>query len=58
MKTKRADFAAAFLRGWMIVAGGLGEHVINKTNLALQILCCNFVLILPCCCDRVHITAL
>lgn len=27
MKTKRADFAAAFLRGRMIVAGGLGERV-------------------------------
>lgn len=26
MKTKRADFAAAFLRGRMIVAGGLGER--------------------------------
>lgn len=26
MKTKRADFAAAFLRGRMVVAGGLGER--------------------------------
>ncbi len=25
MKTKRADFAAAFLRGRMVVAGGLGK---------------------------------
>lgn len=27
MKTKRADFAAAFLHGRMIVAGGLGKRV-------------------------------
>lgn len=27
MKSKRADFAAAFLRGRMVVAGGLGERL-------------------------------
>lgn len=26
MKTKRADFAAGFLRGRMVVAGGLGKR--------------------------------
>lgn len=32
MKTKRADFAAAFLRGRMVVAGGLGKTITTETN--------------------------
>lgn len=32
MKTKRADFAAAFLRGRMVVAGGLGKRDELQTN--------------------------
>ena len=44
MKTKRADFAAAFLRGRMIVAGGLGESAnsASRLQLALIFLCCCF----------------
>ena len=32
MKTKRADFAAAVLRGRMVVAGGLGECCLYLTG--------------------------
>lgn len=35
MKTKRADFAAAFLRGRMIIAGGLGERVTLWSKLSV-----------------------
>lgn len=42
MKTKRADFAAAFLRGRMVVAGGLGKKTFGKleTSAAQTPLCC------------------
>lgn len=49
MKTKRADFAAASLRGRMIVAGGLGESVSLSGGLSAPRL--PFVLILLRCCD-------
>lgn len=39
MKTKRADFAAASLRGRMIVAGGLGESVTLWPALILRRCC-------------------
>lgn len=35
MKTKRADFAAAFLRGRVVVAGGLGKCDTMQTKLCL-----------------------
>lgn len=47
MKTKRADFAAASLRGRMIVAGGLGESVTLWPGLSASTL--QFALILHRC---------
>lgn len=50
MKTKRADFAAAFLRGRMIVAGGLGERA--KLYVYCIDICCILYLSYYSCWDQ------
>lgn len=46
MKTKRADFASAFLRGRMVVAGGLGEG--GSVNVCVYV--CVYVPVYVCFC--------